>query len=267
MSATVGDILDAIEAIAPAHLAEDWDNVGLQIGCRRWPVERVMTALDPTPEVIREVRRRKGDVLVTHHPLILSPIRTLDLDTPLGDTLRELMIHRIAVIAAHTNLDSVQGGVNDILASFIPLEEVAVLQPVDQDEFNGMGRIGTLTVPKSLGDLATMIKTSMGISAVRLAGDPDLMVRRVALCSGSGSSLMGAFLKSGADVYITGDVRYHDAREIEANGRGIIDIGHYESEHIVLDSLAALLSDRLESKGLDVVVTACQDEQTPFRSI
>jgi len=117
MGATVNDILNAIESIAPKALAEEWDNICLQIGCRQWPVKRVLTALDPTPEVIREVRNRKADVLVTHHPLIFSPLRSLDLDTPIGGLLQELLRQHIAVISAHTNLDSVQGGVNDILAS------------------------------------------------------------------------------------------------------------------------------------------------------
>ena len=267
MNPTVNDILAALEAIAPARLAEDWDNVGLQIGSRQWPATHVLTALDPTPNVIREVRRRKGDVLVTHHPLIFSPIRTLDLDTPQGVVLQELIANQIAVITAHTNLDSVQGGVNDVLAALLTLEEVTVLQPADPTDLSGLGRLGNLEMPITLGDLATMLKTRLGLTAVRYAGNPELTARRVALCSGSGSSMIEAFIKSGADVFITGDVRYHDAREIEFHGRGVIDIGHFESEHIVLESLATQLTDRLAAQGLKVTVSACQDETAPFRTV
>lgn len=267
MDATVNDILNAIESIAPKALAEEWDNIGLQIGCRQWPVKRVLTALDPTPEVIREVRNRKADVLVTHHPLIFSPLRSLDLDTPIGGLLQELLRQHIAVISAHTNLDSVQGGVNDILASSIGLDQRTVLQPSIEDVHCGLGRIGNLPVRTTLAELASEIKSRMAIPHIRFAGDPHLPVHRVALCSGSGSSLLKTFLASGAQVYVTGDVRYHEAREVEAYGLGVIDIGHYESEHIILASFAKQLADQMSADGLGIPVEACLCEQAPFITI
>jgi len=267
MDATVNDILNAIESIAPAALAEEWDNIGLQVGRRHWPVKRVLTALDPTPEVIREVRNRKADVLVTHHPLIFSPLRALDLDTPLGAILRELLRYNIAVISAHTNLDSVQGGVNDILASFLAVDRLTVLQPIQENVRCGLGRIGNLPARTTLGELAVAIKSRMAIPHIRFAGDPQLAVHRVALCSGSGSSLLKAFLASDAQTYITGDVRYHEAREVEAHGRAVIDIGHYESEHIILESFAKQLEDQMNALGLDIPVEACLCEQAPFTTI
>lgn len=267
MDATVNDVLKALESIAPAALAEKWDNIGLQVGRRHWPVKRVLTALDPTPEVIREVRNRKAEVLVTHHPLIFSPLRALDLDTPLGRVLHELLRHNIAVISAHTNLDSVQGGVNDILASFLAVDHLTVLQPIQENAYCGLGRIGNLAVRTTLANLAAEIKSRMRIPHIRFAGDPQLPVHRVALCSGSGSSLLKAFLASDAQLYITGDVRYHEAREVEAHGRGVIDIGHYESEHIILESFAKQLAGQMSAGGLDIVVEACLCEQAPFKTI
>ena len=264
MDATVNDILNAIESIAPATLAEEWDNIGLQVGHRQWPVKRVLTALDPTPEVIREVRNRKAEVLVTHHPLIFSPLRALDLDTPLGGILHELLRHNIAVISAHTNLDSTQGGVNDILASFLAVDRLTVLQPVQDDLHCGLGRIGNLPARTTLADLAAEIKSRMAIPHIRFAGDPQLPVVRVALCSGSGSGLLKTFLASDAQLYITGDVRYHEAREVEAHGRGVIDIGHYESEHILLEPFSKQLADHMSAGGLDILVEACLCEQAPF---
>jgi len=267
MDATVNHILNALESIAPAALAEEWDNSGLQVGRRDWSVKRVLTALDPTMEVIREARNRKADVLVTHHPLIFSPLRALDLDTPLGEILQELMRHQIAVISAHTNLDSVQGGVNDILASFLAVDGLTVLQPAAEDVDCGLGRIGSLPARTTLADLATEIKARLAIPHIRFAGDPQLPVHRVALCSGSGSSLLKTFFTSGAQVYITGDVRYHDAREVEAHGLGVIDIGHYESEHIILESFAKQLADQMRADGLDISVEACLCEQPPFTTV
>lgn len=267
MVATVDDILTALEAVAPGHLAEEWDNVGLQVGSRRWPAKRVLTALDATPEVIREVQRRQGNVLVTHHPLFFKPLPALDLDTPLGAMLQALFAHRIAVLSAHTNLDSVAGGVNDVLASLLALEGITVLQPAAHDAQCGLGRIGRLSSPAALGDLAATIKAVMTLPHLRYAGDPRLPVHLAALCSGSGSSLTAAFLRSDAQVFITGDVRYHDALEILAHGRGVIDIGHYESEHIVLESLANRLAAQMAMRGLAVEVEACISESAPLRTI
>ena len=267
MGATVNDILSALEAVAPAHLAEEWDNVGLQIGSRHWPVQRVFTALDPTIDVIREVQRREGDVLVTHHPLLFRPLPRLDLDTPVGMLLQELLAARIAVLSAHTNLDSVRGGVNDILAAALRLEQVAVLQASPRDERCGLGRVGRLPAPVQLADLAAAVKSRMGLPGLRFAGDPQLSVVRMALCSGSGASLLDAFFDSDAQVYLTGDVRYHDAREVEARHRGVIDIGHFESEHIVLENLSAALAEQMALRGWDVAVEACLTEQTPFRTV
>jgi len=267
MDAAVEDILAAVEVVAPYHLAEDWDNVGLQLGSRLWPAKRVMTALDPTPGVVREVIDRQGNVLVTHHPLIFSPLRTLDVDKPLGRILETLLNHRIAVIAAHTNLDAVQGGVNDILASLLAVKEVAVWQPSEQDASCGIGRIGRLASPMALRDLAAAIKDRLAVPHIRFAGDANLKVHRVALCSGSGSSLLGPFLATDADVFITGDVRYHEAREIESHGRGIVDVGHFESEHIVLNELTIKLAEQMSSRGLDVRVEACVGEHAPFQTI
>lgn len=267
MTASVGDILEALEALAPERLAEEWDNVGLQLGSRRWPVHRVMTALDPTPGVIQEVQAREGDVLVTHHPLIFSPLRSLDLDTPLGSMLLALLTGRIAVIAAHTNLDAVRGGVNDILASALHIQLEDILQPSALDGSCGIGRVGRLPSVTTLEDLAADIKDRMAVPHVRFAGDPQLPVRCVALCSGSGTSLTDSFLDTTAEVFITGDVRYHQARDIEAHGRGVIDIGHFESEHLILEKLAGLLAKQLAKRGLDISVEACLSERAPFRTI
>ena len=267
MDATVTDIMMALEAVAPAYLAEEWDHVGLQVGSRRWSARRVMTALDLTPEIILEAEQRKIDVIVTHHPVFFKPIFALDLDTPLGTMLQALILNRVALLSAHTNLDSVHGGVNDTLAGLLKLQSLAVLQPSPHDPDCGLGRIGRLTSSMALKDLATMVKGRMNLNSLRFAGDPTLMIEQVAICSGSGSSLMDVFLKTEAQAFITGDVRYHEAREVESHGRGVIDIGHFESEHIVVEALARKLAAQLTRRGLDVVVEAGARERTPFYAI
>ena len=268
MTVTVKHIIAALEALAPRRLAEDWDNVGLQLGHPDWPASRILVALDPTPGVVEEAVRTGAQVIVTHHPLIFRPLRQLNLATVSGTLFQRLIETRVAVITAHTNLDSVQGGINDILTEILELTDVSVLQPPATDDPHcGLGRVGTLARPVRLETLATSIKQGMDLPQVRYAGDPQRRVARVAVCSGSGSGLLEVFLASSADVFVTGDVRYHDARDIEAHGRGIIDIGHFESERIIVQHLAERLSAELEAEGHGASVAGAESEATPFKSI
>jgi len=264
MTARVTDVLQVLEHLAPARLAEDWDNVGLQVGRRDWPVTRVLVALDVTPEVLAEAQAVAAQMLVTHHPLIFRPLKTLDLDGSAGGMLETLVVQRLAVAAAHTNLDSVAGGVNDILAERVGLTAPRVLAPNESPEGGGFGRLGALARPTTLARLAQRVKERMGLAAVRRVGPADLPVRCVAVCSGSGGGLLEAFWRSAADVLITGDLRYHDAREAELRGRGLIDIGHFESEAPVRDVLARRLADGLAAAGRAVEVVVSRVETGPF---
>ncbi len=261
------DVMAGLETIAPGHLAEEWDNVGLQVGHPEWPAERIMIALDPTPTVIEEAIRSGANVIVTHHPLLFRPLRQLNLATVTGALIQKLIDQRVAVIAAHTNLDSAPGGINDVLVEMLALENVAVLQPMATDTHAGLGRVGQLPQAVRFESLVRDIKTRLGLAHVRYAGQPENLVQGVAVCSGSGGSLLNLFLESSADVYVTGDVRYHDAREIEAQRRGIIDIGHFESERIIVGRLAQRMKAWLAHKGLVADVQEAQTEETPFQTL
>ena len=268
MTATVNHIIRALEDLAPSRLAEEWDNVGLQLGHPQWPVHSILVALDPTPGVVEEAIRAGVNVIVTHHPLLFRPLRKLDLATVSGALMQRLIEQKIAVITAHTNLDSVQGGINDILTEILGLTHITVLQPAATNEPHcGLGRVGELAQPVPLGTLAAEIKKGMGLEQIRYAGDPKHRVTRVAVCSGSGSSLLEVFLATSADVFVTGDVRYHDARDIEAHHRGIIDIGHFESERIIVQYLAERLTTWLAAEGLRARVAQAASEATPFKSV
>jgi dinuclear metal center YbgI/SA1388 family protein len=268
MTATVNHIIRAVEDLAPSRLAEEWDNVGLQLGHPEWPVRRILVALDPTPCVVEEAIRAGVNVIVTHHPLIFRPLRRLDLATVSGALVQRLIEQRVAVITAHTNLDSVRGGINDILTEILDLTNITVLQPAATNEPHcGLGRVGELAQPAPLGILAADIKKGMGLEQIRYAGDSEQLVTRVAVCSGSGSSLLEVFLASPADVFVTGDVRYHDARDIEAHHRGIIDIGHFESERIIVQHLAERLTAWLADEGLRARVVRAVSEATPFKNV
>jgi dinuclear metal center YbgI/SA1388 family protein len=279
MSLNVGDVVQIMEAIAPSHLAEDWDNVGLQAGRMDWPVQSIWVALDPTPEVMDAACQAGADLLITHHPLIFKPLQKVDFSTPEGMVVRRAVLDQTAVFAAHTNLDSAKEGLNDLLARKIGLKRISVLEsrvdltksgvdPVGKiDATEGLGRIGTLDPKTTLARLAAGIKKTLDLVSIQVAGRLDLPVRKVAVCTGSGGSLLSAFLSSAADVYLSGDLTYHNGRAVEAMDRGLIDIGHFASEHIVVKDLSRRIKQALARTGEVATVTACTLEKDPFSRV
>jgi dinuclear metal center YbgI/SA1388 family protein len=379
MAATVADIINIMESIAPSLLAEEWDNSGLQIGQKDWPVKKVRIALDPSPDVVDDACKHHADLLLTHHPLLFKALKSVNFSTPTGSILHKAVLHRLAIFSAHTNLDNAFGGVNDVLASkigihhlkplkknskgglggfedatayklavYVPAEyedrilnalfettagnigdysccsfrnqgkgtfcpgtsakpftgtigeithadEIRIEAVVSKSDLDaviahlrkqhpyqtmaydvypllsydesgtGTGRIGDLPETLTLAAFARKIKENLKLGYVKVAGDPDLQVKKAALCSGSGSSLMNVFFSSDAEVYISGDLHYHDAKDAEAEGRGLIDIGHFASEHLMVEILAERIRQILSETGTaDVTVEACGLEKDPF---
>jgi dinuclear metal center YbgI/SA1388 family protein len=285
MTAAVSDIIDLMDHIAPPCLAEEWDNVGLQIGDRRWTVRRVGVALDAGLEVVNAACQMKVDLLVTHHPLIFKPLIAIDYQTPLGTILQKAIQHRLSIFSAHTNLDKSKGGLNDILARRIGLVDCTVLDKTgihdrgtlkvdaaaDNKEnldpmryYEGLGRVGTLSKSMALTDFALDVKQKLNLDVIKVVGNTGLLVKKVAVCTGSGSSLLKAFFKSGAQVYISGDLRFHDARDVEAADLGLIDIGHFPSEYLMVESLVKRLAQIISQNRLDVEVCVCGNERDPF---
>ncbi len=269
-----GDIVSVVEDLAPPALAEQWDNCGLQVGSLQWPVKKVWIALDPLLEVVRAAAGQKVDLLVTHHPLLFKPLRSIDVETPVGKIVETALTARMAIYSAHTNLDSASEGLNHIFAGLIGLHDLVPMVPSDASEAGrqggataGMGRLGRLAQPLTLAELAHRIRIRFKLPAVKIVGEPESMVDRVAVCSGSGSSLLDAFLDSDAQVYLTGDLRYHDARRVEDDGRAMIDVGHFASEHIFIDPLVAHLRQAARHAGWSVDIEPCRIERDPFKWI
>jgi GTP cyclohydrolase I len=274
----VADIVGLMEKIAPAFLAESWDNCGLQVGDLQWPVKKVWVALDPLFAVIDAATGQDVDLVITHHPLIYKPLRNIDLDRPEGKIIAAALNGRTAIYAAHTNLDSAKDGINDVLARKMGLDRLVPLVPADTTETSdntislatdamGMGRVGRLNPPLTVAEFAQKIKKELGLARVKVAGRAEGMIGKVAVCSGSGGSLLDNFFVSEAEVFVTGDIRYHDARAAEDVGRALIDIGHFASEHIMIDMLCNLLGRAVAEAGWDVRIEACDLEQDPFELI
>jgi dinuclear metal center YbgI/SA1388 family protein len=267
MAIRLSDIIRKLEKMAPPSLAEEWDNIGLQVGDARRKVNSVWVALDPSPDVIAAACRAGVDLLVTHHPLIFRPLKRIDVLTPQGVAIAQAVQHRLAVYCMHTNLDAASAGLNDMLARRLGLQRIRllVLRPeAANGRRHGMGRIAWLPRRMTVRELAIEVKRRLGIETVRVAGDEMGKVKRVALSTGSGGSLMPQFLASNAEAFITGDLRYHEAREIEAAGRGAIDIGHFHSEHLFAGVLAQRLRRALRGSRPAVGVEVCALERDAF---
>ena len=274
----ISDIICVLNDLAPPSLAEEWDNIGLQLGDPTGPVKKIWVALDPTINVVKAACAQDVDMLITHHPLIFKPIKAIDFQTPLGAIIDLASRHHLAIFAAHTNLDSAWGGLNDILAHRIGLKNLKPLAAgAEPNQFDcdneplvskpgrpGIGRVGQLEHSTDLKSLALSIKKVMDLKFIKYSGDPDLSIKTVAICSGSGSGLLSNFLASGAQVYISGDLRYHDARDVEAAKLGIIDIGHFSSEHFIVNDLTERLNAIVAESGLKITIEACDLEKDPF---
>jgi dinuclear metal center YbgI/SA1388 family protein len=366
----VADIVGIINKIAPSELAEAWDNPGLQIGDPAAAVDRVMVALDPTPDVIDSAIAASCQLLVTHHPLIFKPLKSISAANPLGASIQKAIKGGVSIVTLHTNYDIADGGLNDVLACkiglsdsvplritssaelvklvvFVPVDHLdqvraalfpfAVTQgnyrdcsfaavgtgtytplkgaepfsgtvgvlakeseerlelliaaaqmsrvvkallavhPYEEPAFDlyplinkgaqlGLGRIGRLAGSVTLAEYADRLRNVLSAPALRYVGAPNTMISKVALCSGSGASLLRDAVRAGADVLVTGDVKYHEAREAEDCGLALIDAGHYPTEIIMVHEMAARLGRAFVTAGYaECDVEECRAEVDPFR--
>jgi len=269
---TVKQVIDIIDQIAPFSLAESWDNSGLQAGDPGWPVTKILIALDVTDKALAEAAKLGCDMLVTHHPLIMSPEKQIDFSRMPGSAILASARSRIAVVSAHTNLDKARDGLNDLLAQKLGIQCTHVFladakEGVSAGQIQGLGRTGQLGRAMTLEQLAYQVKDQLGISRVRIIGHPGNMISTAALCSGSGGSLTAHFLSSGMDVYITGDLKYHEARDIECHGKSAVDVGHFSSESIAVELLKNRLGRQFDALGYEIVINTYDQEQDPFLTI
>ena len=175
--------------------------------------------------------------------------------------------YHMAIYAAHTNLDAVQDGINDVLAAKIGIKDIAMLNLSPNEDVQNLGRIGFLPRETTLISFAREIKGKLGVAALKIAGEQNLTLRRAFICAGSGSSLLSEFLRSEADVFISGDIKYHDARAIEAAGKGLVDIGHFASEHVMVEELSRRIGQLLTAEETAVTVKPYLLEKDPFMVI
>lgn len=252
------DICTLIELEYGPEYACDWDNVGLLAGRRDREVKKILLALDATDEVVQRAAGQGADMLITHHPMIFSPIRRVTDEDMTGRRLLTLIQNDICYYAMHTNYDT--RGMADLAAGLLNLQECTVLEEVRDGE--GIGRAGILPAYMTLEECARLVKETYQIPNVRLFGAPDTKVRTAAVCPGAGKSTLKEALRLGCDVYITGDIDHHTGIDAVDQGLCIIDAGHYGIEHIFMADVRAYLE-----KVLTGVRMECVPVKHPFTVI
>jgi len=368
MSLTVAELIKLINDLAPPGLAEEWDNVGLQVGDLTQTVHRVLVSLDVDERVIDEAVSQKADMIISHHPMFFHPVKNILFHHPLGKEVRKLIKNDISVFSAHTNLDIAPGGINDFLAELLNLAEVELLAETREDKLlklvvfvpcdyleqvrnaiseagaghigqyshctfaapgegtflplegtnpfigergkiektaeyrletivpshmvnpvleamikshpyeevaydiyptalegtkYGLGRIGNLSRPVSLEQLAGIVKETLGINVLRVVGNLEQLISKVAVCGGAGMSLLSAARNKGAQCLITGDSKYHEGQNALAQGIAVIDAGHYATEALFMPRLAMKLKNTLAVCGVNVLTS--QINTNPWR--
>lgn len=239
----IKDITSVIESFAPLRWQEPYDNSGLVVGRDDDGVHGVLLAVDVTEEVIDEAERSGCDLIVTHHPLVFHPLKRLNGADCVQRCVEEAIRRRIALYACHTNLDSAPGGMSWYLAGLLGLGNLRLLQE-SAEEGVGFGVVGEL--PEAVGTVEYLrrVKELLGVGAVRHSRIATEQVRRVALCTGAGASLIGAAGRSGASLYLTADLKYNDFMAPD-KGLTVADIGHFESEYCAIRLLFDILSKKI----------------------
>lgn len=371
LQAKLSDIIGIINKIAPPALAEDWDNVGLQVGDPSAVINRIMVALDPLSNAVDAAIKSSCQLLLTHHPLIFKPLKRVTTSDETGTLIHKAITNRLSVFSLHTNYDIAKNGVNDLLmeaigisrctplkvsareelvklAIFVPIthhdtllnalmpfswqtgnyadctfttsgqgtfrplpgaspyigatgrretveesrvellipktevqsalkamrkvhpyEEPAfdIIPLLNQGTISGIGRIGDLDAGTTLKEFAVRVKESLGTPAIRVVGDQERKISRIAVCGGSGAFLLRDAAREGADLLLSGDIKYHEAREAEFLGIALIDAGHFSTEKLMIDGLSTQLEAEMKKRKLEVELTRCTTESDPFRVI
>jgi len=236
----ISEITDILDNYAPKFLAEEYDNVGLLVGDGERECKKILLCLDVDEIVAEEAKRLGVDLIVSHHPIMFSPIKKITADTSEGRCIIKLIENKIALYSAHTNLDSTSGGLNDLMCEILEIENSRPL--TNPDEEFGIGRVGMLKKETTLSELAEKVKIVFGIDSIRFSGKADRKIKTVALCSGGGGSLVYDAVASGADVYISGDLKYNNVRDLFFSGMGFIEVPHYKSEILAPKLFEKILS-------------------------
>ena len=274
------EVIEILERQSPLAYACDWDNVGLQVGSRDQEIQRIYIALDATDETIQEAVDADADLLLTHHPMIFRGLKKVDQEDFIGRRVIKLIQNDMAYYAMHTNFDIM--GMADLAAARLGLGECEALQPSGTDSQGvpvGIGKVGMLTEPMSVGQCIHHVKKAFEVETVKVflpsvkgeeesdtplpEASLDSMAVRLAICPGSGKSVIEDALRAGAQILVTGDIDHHEGIDAAARGMAVIDAGHYGVEKIFIPYMKEYLETELAEQKQQVEVFAQKPKQ-PF---
>ncbi len=240
----VKDIAKVMELLAPPKLAEDYDNVGLLIGSYDKAVKNVLVGLELTDAMLEEAIKIDCHMIIVHHPLIFKPIMSIVDNEPISNRIMQLIKHDISLYVSHTNLDKTIGGLNDYVARRLDIQVTNIIN----GELIPNIRIGNIEKQRLI-DFIKTIKVTLDLEYINFCGDNNKLISKVGICTGSGMNFYGEAIKAGVDVFITGDMKYHDAVYANDMRTPIIDVTHFGSEVIVselfYDTLKRVFKDKI----------------------
>ncbi len=277
MSDRLGDWVALVDEVWPERDAAGWDATGLQVGDPDDRVTAVLVCLDVTAATLAEAAAAGADLVLAHHPLLFRPLARLTPATAAGRLVLAAARAGIAVLAAHTNLDAAVPGTTDPVARILGLRDVRPLVPLpgggaagaggaggDQGRAKGSGLVGELGAPRPLRDIADALAAGLPSPHLRVAGDLDAPVLRVAACGGAGDGHIGDALAARADVYVTGDLRHHAVLDARTQGLALVDAGHWATEAAALPAAVARLAAAAAGRGLTARLLASDVVTEPW---
>ncbi len=258
------NMIEMIEATYPKNMALDWDNVGLLVGRTDKEVQKIYVALDATEDVIDAAIAYGADMLVTHHPMIFSPLKKITDDDFVAKRIIKLLQNDISYYAMHTNYDVL--GMADLSGEMLGLQESETLEVTGISEGAsepvGIGKVGMFAEEITVRECCDRVKKAFALPNVKVFGDLERKVKRVAISPGSGKHMTAFALEKGAEVLITGDIDHHEGIDAVAQGMVVIDAGHYGLEHIFIQDITQYLKMNIEG-----VQVACEEIHHPFQVV
>lgn len=247
------EIIQVIEASYPREAALDFDNVGLLAGRTEKEVKKIYLALDATDHVIECAEKSGADMLITHHPLIFSPVKRITDEDFIGRRLVRLIQSDIPYYAMHTNYDVL--GMAELSEKVLDIRNAEVLDVTSSDgeKQQGIGRIGYLEKPVKLSECCVHVRHKLKLGSLKVFGDMEKQVYRIAVSPGSGKSAIPVAIEKGADVLVTGDIGHHEGLDAVAQGLAVIDAGHYGTEYIFMEDMKQFLADKIPGIEVETV--------------
>lgn len=255
------DIIESLNKWAKPSLIDNWDNSGFLIGNDNKNIKKILIALDLDENILNIAIDENFDMVITHHPLIFKPINKITNNTYDGNLILNIIKKDIILFTAHSNLDLAKEGVNDVLAKKLGLKNLKDLNLVFKDEIYdyGYGRIGEVQ-EINLMQYLKIVKSKLDVEYLKVYGETDRIVSKIAICGGSGSSFIKDAYRAGAEVYITGDIKYHDGQLGHKLGMTIVDAGHYHTEKHILPEIKKYLLNNIDG---DLEIKVIMDPSLP----